>query len=110
VISINPNLVGDRSPTPPIVYQPRLWRVRIWTKTTPFQGAGVVFKAPYGVAVNAADLLARACARYQISRYTFGPVPAYQLKRWTKADRDALQRYEDAFEAVGRAHGIDWGA
>jgi hypothetical protein len=49
-VTINPNLVGPVSlggATPIAVYEPRIWKVRIWTKGGPFEGTGVFFKAPY---------------------------------------------------------------
>jgi hypothetical protein len=106
----NPNLDGPKSPTPPVVYEPRIWRARIWKTGAGRGGAGVVFKAPYGVYMNAVQVLARAAARGQISRIQYGPVPAAELKHWTKEDRAALERYEDVFAKLGAAHQIDWDA
>jgi hypothetical protein len=106
---VNPDL-GDRSPTPAVVYEPRLWKARIWVPGGPFEGVGIRFKAPYGVYMNALQVLGRAAARRQITRFSVGPVSTSELRRWTKADRAALQRYEDAFEAVGREWQIDWAA
>ena len=106
----NPNLEGPKSPTPTVVYEPRIWKVRIWKSGTGVAGAGVTFKAPYGVAVNAAQVLARAAARRQITRFAFGPVPNSELKSWGKAERNALTRYEDAFDQLSATHQIDWDA
>jgi hypothetical protein len=98
------------TPTPPIVYEPRIWKARVWVKNGPFEGIPVRFKAPYGVAMNAIMVLTRAAARYQILRFQAGPVLPTELATWTKADRAALQRYEDAFAEVARAWRIDWDA
>jgi hypothetical protein len=38
-----------RSPTPPLVYEPRIWAGRIWIEGGPFPGIPFQFKAPYGV-------------------------------------------------------------
>lgn len=104
---VNPNLVGDRSPTPPIVYEPRIWKARIWVENGPFEGISLIFKAPYGQGMNAATVLARAIARYQILRLAFGPARA---RDFAKLNRKNLLRFDEAFEAVARAWAIDWAA
>lgn len=110
-MDLTPNpAMAPRTPTPAVVYEPRIWKARVWVRGGPFEGIPIIFKAPYGVAVNASQVLARAAARRQITRFLFGPVPASQLKRWGKAERDALQRYEDAFAAAATAWQIDWEA
>lgn len=110
----NPALDGPRTPTPPIVYDNRLWKARIWTTTSGIGGIPIYFKAPYGVYVTASQVLARAAARHQISRFLLGPIPTSELKTWKgdygKAKRAAMQRYEDAFATVGAEHLIDWEA
>lgn len=95
------------SPTAPIVYEPRLWSARIWIKGGPFEGIAIDFKAPYGQAMNAATVLARAASRRQILRYAFGPTSARQMRR---VDRKALQRFAPAFEAIAERYSIDWAA
>lgn len=105
---LNPDL-GPVSPTPPTVYEPRFWKGRIWIKNGPFAGVGFIIRCPYGVAANAAALLQRAAARGQITRYTFGPLPAEQLKRLPKATRnDPLLRYEPVFDDLAESLHIDW--
>jgi hypothetical protein len=103
----NATLVGPRTPTPLTVYEPRIWAVRIWIKGGPFAGVGFLFKAPYGVAVNAGMILTRAACRFQITRYQLQPATSAQINRW---GRKNLERYEDAFEKVGVTHAIDWAA
>ena len=106
----NPNLAGPRSPTPRLVYERRFYKVRIWVPDGPFEGIGLTFRAPYGVAVNASELLARAVARGQILRFTFGAITPKQLTAMTREQKDNTPRYEDAFDDFARAWGIDWGA
>lgn len=98
---------GTHSPTPPQVYEPRIWSVRIWTNETGIGGHGFLFKAPYGQAMNAATVLSRACSTRQITRFMFGPASATQTR---KMDRAKLERFEDAFERAGLALGIHWEA
>lgn len=101
------------SPTPPLTYEPRLWQVRIYTPEDNFHGVPVMFKAPYGVYMNALQVLGRAMARGQITRIAYGPIPktkTRELDREDKRWRDKLERYEVAFERVGLQLGIDWGA
>jgi hypothetical protein len=86
-------------------HQPRIWAGRIWVKGGSIAGVGFVFKAPYGVAMNASQLLTRACSTGQIQRFSFGPMSARGFK---KLDRDSLTRYEAAFETLSLHHGIDW--
>lgn len=95
------------TPTPQIVYEPRIWAARVWVQHGPFEGIPVIFKAPYGQGMNAATVLARACSRHQILRFSFGPASARQLRR---VDRKNLQRFEAAFEAVAKLWAIDWAA
>jgi hypothetical protein len=105
----NPGLVV--SPTPKVVYQPRFWKGRIWVKGGPFQGVGFLIRCPYGVAANAAEILQRAAARGQITRYTFGPMPADQLKHLSKEYRNAPGlRYEPVFDNLAANLHIDWAA
>ncbi len=105
-MNVNP-LMDPISPTPRIVYEPRIWAARVWVHHGPFEGIPVVFKAPYGQGMNAATVLARACSRHQILRFSFGPASARQLHR---LDRSKLQRFDAAFEAVARTWAIDWAA
>ena len=100
-------MMVDRSPTPRKTYEPRWWKVRIWTKGGPFEGTPIQFNAPYGVYMNAIQILGRAIARGQIQRFTFGPLTARDFKSLDRANR---QRYEQAFAQVGQALGIDWAA
>lgn len=95
------------SPTPRIVYEPRIWCARVWVHHGPFEGIPVVFKSPYGQAMNAATVLSRACSRNQIMRFAFGPASRRQLAR---IDRKTLQRFEGAFEKVAQHWAIDWAA
>jgi len=95
------------SPTAPIVYEPRIWAARVWVHHGPFEGIPVIFKAPYGQGMNAATVLARACSRHQIMRFSFGAASANQLK---DIDRKTLQRFEAAFEKVAERWAIDWAA
>ena len=119
-MTANPTLVGPVSPTPAIVYEARLFACRVWLpdaalahlppaerRIVKLAGVGFSIKAPYGVAMNAASVLARACARWQITRFTFGPMSKRQLK---KLDRTRLERYEDAFERLGREWAVNWNA
>jgi hypothetical protein len=106
-VTINPNLVGPVSPTPIAVYEPRIWKVRIWTKGGPFEGTGVFFKAPYGVYMNAVQLLARAVARNQISRFSFGPLTK---RDFATLDRKALRRFDEAFAPIAERYQIDLSA
>lgn len=96
-----------RSPTPPLVYEPRLWSGRLWVAGGPFEGIPFAFKAPYGVYMNALQVLGRATARRQILRFQMGPMSKTKLRQ---LDRDTLVRYEDAFESLGRTYLIDWSA
>jgi hypothetical protein len=91
--------------TPAVEYEPRIWAGRIWVKGGSIAGIGFVFKAPYGVAMNASQLLTRASATRQIERYAFGPL---STKGFKKLDRSKLTRYEDAFERLSLQLGIDW--
>jgi hypothetical protein len=86
------------SPTPREVYEPRIFKVRIWTKGGPFEGTRVYFKAPYGVYMNAVQLLARAVATFQITRFTFGPATQRDFKT---LDRRALRRFDEAVAGLG---------
>jgi hypothetical protein len=96
-----------RSPTPPVVYEPRIFSGRIWIAGGPFAGIPFTFKAPYGVYMNAIQVLGRAMARGQISRFQIGPTSKTKLR---SLDRTTLVRYEDAFASLSRAHSIDWSA
>lgn len=104
---INPNLVGPVSPTPPVVYEPRIWKARVWVKGGPFEGTGILFKAPYGQGMNASTVLARAASRYQITRFSFGPATE---RDFAKLNRGALKRFDEAFAEAGQKLGIDWTA
>jgi hypothetical protein len=95
------------SPTPQIVYEPRIWCARVWVQHGPFEGIPVVFKAPYGQGMVAATILARACSRHQILRFSFGPASARQMRR---LDRKTLQRFEAAFTKVAKEWSLDWAA
>ena len=97
----------QRSPTPAPVYEPRLWAGRIWVPGGPFEGIPFAFKAPYGVYMNALQVLGRAMARGQITRQQMGPMSKTRLRQ---LDRSSLRRYEEVFADLSRAHGIDWGA
>lgn len=103
-MTLNP---GPRTPTPPVVYEPRLWGGRIWLKGQGIAGIGFTVKAPYGVAINMAEVLTRACARGQIVRFTYGPMSKSALKR---LDRSTLRRYEDVLADLSERYGIDWAA
>lgn len=108
-----PRTGEDVSPTPPLVYEPRLWRVRIFTPENPAVGTSAMFKAPYGVYMNALQVLGRAMARGQITRIEYGPISKRQIKLLTRENprwRDGLERYEVVFERLGTELGIDWGA
>lgn len=96
-----------RSPTPQLVYEPRIFSGRIWVAGGPFAGIPFDFKAPYGVYMNALQILGRAMARRQILRFQIGPTSKTKLRT---IDRTRLVRYEEAFEALARAHGLDWSA
>lgn len=96
-----------RSPTPEVVYEPRIWSGRIWIEGGPFAGIPFAFKAPYGVYMNAIQILGRAMARRQITRFQIGPASKTKLRR---LDRSTLVRYEDAFASLARTYRIDWGA
>ena len=106
-MSLNPDLIGPVSPTPPLVYEPRLWAGRIWTKESGIAGIGFVVKCPYGQAVNLASILARACARFQITRYQYGPISKSALRR---LDRASLRRPEDVLDALSAQCHINWAA
>lgn len=106
-MTANPDLIGPVSPTPPVVYEPRLWSGRIWLKGGSIAGIGFTVKAPYGQAVNLASILARACARLQIARYTYGPMSKSALKR---LDRATLRRPEDVLDALSAQYHIDFAA
>jgi hypothetical protein len=106
-VTTNPDLVGPRTPTPPVVYEPRIWSGRIWTKGCGIAGIGFTIKAPYGIAVNMAEVLTRACARGQIARFTFGPTSKAGFKR---LDRSTLKRYEDVLADLSARYSIDWAA
>ena len=121
--TINPVLDGPVSPTPAAtVYPPRLFAIRVWLtdetlalaglepkerKAVRLAGVGLTFKAPYGLAVNAADILARACARRQILRYTYGAASKRQLRN---INRELLQRPVEALSELGRKWQIDFEA
>lgn len=101
------------SPTPPTVYEPRLFRVRLWTPANPFRGVVFYFKAPYGVYMNALQLIGRAAARGQVTRFEFGPLSTYQIAALDENEpgwRKQLTRFEQVFEQIGRDHQIDWSA
>jgi hypothetical protein len=76
----------------------RIWRVRIWREHSSIAGTGFVCKVPAGYITYVASDLARATAQGTIKRFQLSPVPARVLKGWTKADREALQRFQTAFE------------
>jgi hypothetical protein len=59
------------------------------------------------VAVNMAEVLTRACARWQIRRFTFGPMSKSALKR---LNRSTLRRYEDVLADLSARYSIDWAA
>jgi hypothetical protein len=80
--------------------EPRIWRVRIWRERSPFAGTGFVCKVPTGAVEEVASTLARATATGAIKRFQLSPVPARVMKGWTKTDREALQRFDPAFEEV----------
>jgi hypothetical protein len=99
------------SPTPPIVYEPRFWRGRIWTKGGLFEGIGFVVRCPYGAAMNLSEVLTRACARAQILRYTFGPLPPVKLSALPREVRNSPElRYEPVLERLARDYEIRWSA
>lgn len=106
--ALNAPRLPERSPTPPKVYEPRLWKGRVWVKGGPIAGYGFRFKAPYGVYMNALELLGRAMARGQILRFQMGPITPAELR--DRAMVAALTRYEPAFELLGLQLGIDWSA
>lgn len=105
-MAVNPYM-EPVSPTPQIVYESRIWAARVWVHNGPFEGIPLVWKAPYGQAMNAATVLSRACSRHQIMRFQFGPASARQMRR---VDRKTLQRFEVAFAAVAERWAIDWAA
>jgi len=99
------------SPTPREVYEPRFWKGRIWVQGGPFQGVGFITRCPYGVAMNLSEILTRACARRQITRYTFGPMPVAELKRLPKTTKNAPElRYEPMLSKLASEWQIDWSA
>jgi hypothetical protein len=101
------------SPTPLTVYEPRLFRVRLWTPENPFRGVVFHFKAPYGVYMNALQVLGRAMARGQITRLEFGPLSPRQIKALDENEpgwRKRLTRYEQVFEQIGHDYHLDWSA
>lgn len=97
----------EASPTPPAVYEPRIWSGRIWVPGGPFEGIAFAFKAPYGVYMNALQILGRAMARRQILRFQMGPTSKTKLR---SLDRSALLRYEPVFDELAQRLGIDWSA
>lgn len=104
---MNPN---DISPTPRSVYEPRIFTVRIWVPGGPFEGVGFLFKAPYGTSIMASEILARAVARQQITRFTFGAASRSMLRRRRAVTSEQFRRFEPAFSAVGQQLGIEWAA
>lgn len=100
-------LTGPVSPTPLEVYEPRIWKARIWVAGGPFEGVPVFFKAPYGVYMNAVQLLARAVARSQIARFTFGPATKRDFRT---LDRKALRRFDEAFVPIAEQYSINLSA
>ena len=92
---------------PTIQHEPRIWAGRIYTKGGPIAGYGFVFKAPYGVYMNAAIVLTRAAATGQIIRYQIGPLTT---KGFRSLDRKNLERYDEVFDRLGRQLNIDWSA
>jgi hypothetical protein len=106
-VTTNPDLVGPVSPTPPTVYEPRIWAGRIWLNDGGIAGVGFTVKAPYGKAMNLAEILTRACARWQIKRFSFGPMSKSAFKR---LDRSTLRRPEDVLDALSAQYHIDWAA
>jgi primosomal protein N'' len=66
-------------------------------------------KAPYGQAMNAVTVLARAAARWQIRRGSFEPASAAQIRRF-RAAGGQFERYQQAFDRLAAAHQIDWAA
>lgn len=103
---MNP-FMAPRTPTPELVYEPRIWSGRLWLVDGPFEGIPFAFKAPYGVYMNALQILGRAMARRQITRFQMGPMSKTKLR---SLDRARLARYEDVFADLGRTHTIDWSA
>ena len=95
------------SPTPKQTYEPRIWAGRVWTANGPRGGTPFAFKAPYGVYMNATQLLARSLATRQVLRFTIGPMT---IRRLRKLDRRTLVRYEVAFAELSADLGVDWGA
>jgi len=89
------------------INQPRIFSVRVWTPGGPFEGTGFVFKAVYGTSIMAAEVLSRAVATGQLSRFTFG---ATSKTAFRKLDRSKLARFDEAFAAVGSQLGIEWAA
>lgn len=92
---------------PTIAQEPRIWSGRIWVKGGSIAGTGFVFKAPYGVYMNATVLLARASATRQILRFQLGPLSNTGFRT---LDRSKLTRYDEAFDKLAEQHGIDWSA
>ena len=112
-MTLIPRTGEEVSPTPPVVYEPRLWRVRIFTVESPAVGTAAIFKAPYGVYMNALQVLGRAMARGQIARIEYGPLSKRQIRLLTREDpawRSKLERYETVFDRLSLELGIDWGA
>lgn len=92
---------------PTISHEPRIWAGRVWVQGGPIAGYGFIFKAPYGVYMNASVLLARACATRQIVRYQLGPLSNTAFRT---LDRSKLVRYEEAFDKLAEQLTIDWSA
>lgn len=88
--------------------KPRIWRARIWFKGGPFEGAGFIFKAPYGGPAEAAEALIELEERYELERFQLSPLPKRILSTFTREDREALERFGPAFDRVSTQVGIDW--
>lgn len=99
-------LVGPVSPTPPIVYDIRIFKVRLFGPGLGSAGVTFLFKGPYGSYMTAAQVLARAVARQQIGWFALGAASPKQIN----IHRKTLTRFDEAFARVGTELGIDWAA
>lgn len=96
-------LEGPRK-TPKEVYDSRWFRIHLTGKNLGRGGVTVIFHGPYGIGMTAAQVLARAVARRQITTYRFG----YCTKEEIAENRHLENRFDEVIEQLAETYGFDW--